>query len=97
MAEIIDFKSRLSKTNTTTIQEPKLDYEVEVITDTILSSSLESLVRLGYNLEENFNEILPSIILLKEAITSLQLNLRKEEHFLQDYARNVFTITDENS
>jgi hypothetical protein len=33
MAEIIDFKSRLSKTNTTTIQEPKLDYEVEVITD----------------------------------------------------------------
>jgi hypothetical protein len=94
MAEIIDFKSRLSKT---TIQEHKLDSEVEVITDAILSSSLESLIRLGYNLEENFNEILPSIILLKEAITSLQLNLRKEEHFLQDYAKNVFTITDENS
>lgn len=93
MAEIIDFKSRLSKTTT---QEPKQDPEVEVITDAILSSCLEALIRLGYNLEENFNEILPSIILLKETITSLQLNLRKEDHFLQEYARNVFIITDDN-
>lgn len=94
MAEIIDFKSRLAKTQET--KEVKLDSEVEMITDAILSSSLEALIRLGYNLEENFNDVLPSIILLKETITALQLNLRKEEHFLQEYARNVFIITNEN-
>ena len=94
MAEIIDFKSRLS--NKTSVEAPKRNEEVEMVTDAILSSSLESLIRLGYNLEDNFNEVLPSIILLKEAITSLQLSLRKEEHFLQDYARNVFIITNDN-
>ena len=94
MAEIIDFKSRLS--NKTKVEVPKRDEEVEMITDAILSSSLETMIRLGYNLEENFNEVLPSIILLKESITALQLNLRKEDHFLQEYARNVFIITDDN-
>lgn len=98
MAEIIDFKSRLPKTETIEVKETeKLDTEVEMITDAILSSSLEALIRLGYNLEANFNDVLPSIILLKESITALQLNLRKEDHFLQEYARNVFIITNENS
>ena len=78
MAEIIDFKSRLS--NKTKIEAPKRDEEVEMITDAILSSSLEAMIRLGYNLEENFNEVLPSIILLKETITSLQLSLITDDN-----------------
>lgn len=95
MAEIIEFKPRIEKCDD--VKEQKLDANVELITDAILSSSLETLIRLGYNIQDNFDDALPSIILLKESIMSLQLKLRKEDHFLQDYAENVFIITDENS
>lgn len=91
MAEIIDFKSKVKKPSED-IKEYYEDPEIEEITDAILSASLDSLIRLGYNLEKDFDDILPSIILLKESIISLQLKLKHQDHPLQDYAKDVFII-----
>jgi hypothetical protein len=95
MAEIIEFKKRLENTSPK-LEEVFVDPDIEMITDAVLSASLDSLIRIGYNLEDNFDAILPSIILLKETITSLQLKLKGDDHFLQDFAENTFVITDES-
>lgn len=94
MAEIIEFKRKLEKTPPKQ-EESFVDPDVEMITDAVLSASLDSLIRLGYNLEDNFDTILPSIILLKETITSLQLKLKGEDHFLQEFAEKTFIITND--
>jgi len=94
MAEIIEFKRKVANSR----EKPEkisVNPEIEVITDAILSSSLESLIRLGYNLEDNFDTILPSIILLKESITALQLKLKGVDHFLQEFAEKSFIITND--
>ena len=89
MAEIIQFKSK-TKEAPLEIEEPPVDQEVENITDAVLSSSLDMLIKYGYDLENHFDEIMPSIILVKESITSLQMKIKGNEHFLQEYAENVF-------
>ena len=94
MAEIIEFKRKVANSPEKP-QKVIVNPEIEVITDAILSSSLESLIRLGYNLEDNFDTILPSIILLKESITALQLKLKGTDHFLQEFAENSFIITND--
>lgn len=93
MPNIIEFKQRTITTEKP--KESKLDTEVETITDAVLSSALDSLIRAGYNLEDNFNTILPSIILIKESITALQLKLKNEEHHLHEYAESTFIIVDD--
>lgn len=96
MAEIIQFKGKI-KDSDTEIHEPPIDQEVEIITDAVLSACLDVLARVGYDLEKDFHEIIPSVILLKESITSLQMKIKGKEHFLQDYAENVFIpLDDEN-
>lgn len=94
MAEIIKFKPRL-ETSSPKLEEPVVDLHVEMVTDAILSAALDSLIKLGYDLENNFDIILPSIVLLKETITSLQLKINGEYHFLQEVAENSFTIVNE--
>ena len=94
MAEIIKFKPKL-ETSSPKSEESVVDLHVEMVTDAVLSASLDSLIRLGYNLEDNFESILPSIILLKETITSLQLKLKGDYHFLQEFAENSFTIVND--
>lgn len=93
MAEIIEFKKRIPKTPPKT-EEYKSDEEVEIITDAVLSSSLDMLIRVGYDLEKDFHDILPSIILLKESITALQMKVKGKDHFLQELAEKTFIITD---
>lgn len=94
MAEIIKFEKKI-KDDPRILKENFTDPDIEIVTDAVLSASLDSLIRLGYNLEENFNDILPSIILLKETITSLQLKLKGTDHFLQEFAENTFIITND--
>jgi hypothetical protein len=94
MAEIIQFKKKLENTSSK-LEKIFVDPDIEMVTDAVLSASLDSLIRLGYNLEDNFDTILPSIILLKETITSLQMKLKGTDHFLQEFAENTFVITDD--
>lgn len=94
MAEIIEFKKKI-KDKSPVLEEIFTDPDVEMVTDAVLSASLDSLIRLGYNLEDNFDAILPSIVLLKETITSLQLKVRGTDHFLQEFAEKTFIITND--
>lgn len=93
MGEVVEFKKRISE-SAPQKEEHDIDNEVEIITDAVLSSSLDMLIRVGYDLEKNFHDILPSIILLKESITSLQMQIKGKDHFLQDFANKAFIITD---
>ena len=94
MAEIIEFKKKINEASFHK-NEAVVDKDIEIITDAVLSSSLDMLIRVGYDLERDFYEILPSIILIKESITSLQMKLKGEDHFLQDFAEKSFIITDD--
>lgn len=93
MAEIIEFKQKLKETSIKQ-DDVLIDQEIELITDSVLSSSLDMLIRVGYDLEKDFYDILPSIVLIKESITSLQMKLKGQDHFLQEFADRTFIITD---
>ena len=95
MAEIIQFKGK-TKGAAPEIQDPPIDQEVEIITDAVLSACLDVLARVGYDLESDFHKIIPSVILVKESITSLQMKIKGKEHFLQQYAENVFIPLDDD-
>ena len=101
MAEILEFRKKPANStekpanSTEKLERIYVDPDIEVITAAVLSASLDSLIRLGYNLEDKFDSILPSIILLKESITSLQLKLKDTDHFLQEFAENTFVITND--
>lgn len=94
MAEIIEFKRKIQE-NINKKQEYAVDEDIELITDAVLSSSIDMLNRVGYDLEKDFHDILPSIILVKESITALQMRMKGREHFLQDFADKAFIITSE--
>lgn len=89
MPNIIQFKQKTIRKEKSTSD---IDDEIGMITDSILSSTLDSLIRSGYNLEDNFDTILSHIMLIEESIKSLQLKLKNKEHYLQSYAESTFII-----
>jgi hypothetical protein len=94
MAEILEFKKKIQEAETELEEYDDEEDEFELLSDAMLSSCLDVLNRAGYDIENKFYDVLPSIVLVKESIKSLQLKLKDIEHPLQEYAEFVFGPTE---
>lgn len=85
----LDFSPQTLEDVSEKIAEYKRNFADE-LSEMLWNNVLGELARAGSNLDENTEELFPSMILLLESIKSLQLHANGVHHPLQDFALECF-------